>query len=108
MIEVDEKKAGLSRDQLLEVLSAERVDARRYFYPGIHNMEPYRSMWPDAAHSLPHTERLLQRVLALPTGTAVTPEQVALTTGLIRRAVGLADLIRAEVTRFALPLAGTA
>jgi dTDP-4-amino-4,6-dideoxygalactose transaminase len=41
--EVDECEAGLSRDDLLKVLHAENVLARRYFYPGCHRMEPYRS-----------------------------------------------------------------
>ena len=35
---------GLSRDQLQRLLWAENVVARRYFYPGCHRMEPYRSM----------------------------------------------------------------
>ena len=46
IIEIDEAEAGLSRDQLVSVLHAERVLARRYFYPGVHRMEPYRSYFP--------------------------------------------------------------
>ena len=58
---------GLSRDQLLEVLWAEGIKARRYFYPGCHRMEPYVSQ--SRAYELPVTERLSETVLALPTGT---------------------------------------
>ena len=43
-VEVDHERAGLSRDQLQRVLWAENIVARRYFYPGCHRMEPYRSM----------------------------------------------------------------
>ncbi|MDX6555981.1 MAG: hypothetical protein QOD86_2176, partial [Miltoncostaeaceae bacterium] len=71
VIEVDRASAGLSRDALCDLLTAENVLARRYFFPGCHRMEPYRSLWPDAGERLPVTERLLGRVLCLPTGTAV-------------------------------------
>ena len=53
VIEVNEAEAGLSRDELLKVLQAERVLARRYFWPGCHRMEPYRSHFPHAALLLP-------------------------------------------------------
>ena len=57
----------------MRVLWDENVLARRYFYPGCHRMEPYRSTWPDEGRWLPETERLAARVLQLPTGTAVGP-----------------------------------
>ena len=77
----------ISRDQLVELLWAENVIARRYFYPGCHRMEPYRSIYSQAGQALPTTERLTQRVLQLPTGTAVGPEQIATICQLIRLAV---------------------
>lgn len=76
VLEIDEHSAGLSRDRLVEVLHAENVRARRYFYPGCHNMEPYRSYFPHAGLLLPVTERLVHSVLTLPTGTAVSEEDV--------------------------------
>ena len=75
VVEVDES-AGLTRDELQAVLWAENVLARRYFFPGCHRMEPYRTLFPDAAERLPETERLVQRVLALPTGTSMTTDAV--------------------------------
>jgi len=69
VIEVDEGRAGLTRDQLHAILTAENVLARRYFYPGCHAMVPYCSR-PLRA-SLPQTERLTGRTLSLPTGTGV-------------------------------------
>lgn len=71
VIEVDEKKAGLNRDSLVKILHAENIRARRYFYPGCHQMEPYRSDFPNAGLVLPETEILTRNVLQLPTGTAL-------------------------------------
>ncbi len=75
-IEVDEAVTGISRDLLLGLLHAEQVLARRYFYPGCHRMEPYRSDPFYAAVDLPETEGLCQRVLVLPTGAAVDQDTV--------------------------------
>lgn len=85
--EVDEQSSGISRDMLLKILHAENVIARRYFYPGCHNMEPYHSDSPDAGLLLPHTERLVQRVLTLPTGTAVGHREIMKICQIIRIAV---------------------
>jgi len=76
VVEVEAQEAGLDRDGLVRVLRAENVLARRYFYPGAHRMEPYRSHQPQAGLVLPETERVLQRVLQLPTGTAVGEAEV--------------------------------
>ena len=76
ILEVDESETGLSRDKLLKVLHAENVLARRYFYPGCHRMEPYSSYHPNAGLLLPETEKIANKVLCLPTGTSVRPEDV--------------------------------
>jgi dTDP-4-amino-4,6-dideoxygalactose transaminase len=83
--------AGLSRDQLLAILWSEGIRARRYFYPGCHRMEPYASAAHTEAASLPVTERLAASVLALPTGTAISPAQVAEICAIIRLALSHAD-----------------
>ncbi len=77
VVEIDDSVTRVSRDQLLKILWAENVIARRYFYPGCHRMEPYRSYFPQARLLLPETEKLVKRVLVLPTGTAVGVEQIA-------------------------------
>jgi dTDP-4-amino-4,6-dideoxygalactose transaminase len=76
IIELDDEKVKITRDQLIQILHAENVLARRYFYPGCHQMEPYRSYFPHAGLLLPNTEKLVQRVISLPTGTAVEPDQI--------------------------------
>ncbi len=87
VLEVDEAKTGISRDQLVEILRAENVLARRYFYPGCHKMEPYRSYFPHAGLVLPQTERLVQRVLSLPTGTAVSLDEIQKICQILRVAI---------------------
>jgi dTDP-4-amino-4,6-dideoxygalactose transaminase len=84
VIELDEAVAGLGRDALQAVLQAENVLARRYFYPGCHRMEPYRSRFPHVR--LPATDRVASRVLTLPTGTAVGPEEIATVCRIVRLA----------------------
>jgi dTDP-4-amino-4,6-dideoxygalactose transaminase len=39
-------------------------------------MEPYRWYYPHAGLLLPETERLSQRVMSLPTGTAIEPQDI--------------------------------
>ncbi len=78
ILEVDEEQFGVNRNELQEILKAENILARRYFYPGCHQMEPYRSRYPQAGLHLPQTEWLTQRVLSLPTGTAVGPNEINL------------------------------
>jgi dTDP-4-amino-4,6-dideoxygalactose transaminase len=87
ILEIDEKLAGISRDLIVKILHAENVLARRYFYPGCHQMEPYRSYFPHAGLLLPETERLTERVMSLPNGTAVSPLSVQMICQIIRLCV---------------------
>ena len=87
VVEVDAVKTRLTRDQLLAVLHAENVLGRRYFYPGVHRMEPYRSYFPDASLRLPATEAVADRVLVLPTGTGVSRAQIRKICAIIRFAL---------------------
>lgn len=87
----------LTRDELVEALWAERVRARRYFFPGVHRMEPYRSHAPDAGALLPVTERLAQSVIVLPTGTGVEPAEVEMITDLIATAIDQASAVRQAI-----------
>ncbi len=90
VLEIDESVTGVSRDQLVEILRADNVLARRYFYPGCHRMEPYRSYFPNAGLLLPETEQLAQRVLSLPTGTAVGLDEIREICQIIRLSVSSA------------------
>ena len=94
VIEVDPERATLNRDELLAVLHKENVLARRYFWPGCHRMEPYKSLYPNAHWFLPQTERLAARVITLPTGQAITPEMIRVICDIIRVALENAGEIR--------------
>jgi dTDP-4-amino-4,6-dideoxygalactose transaminase len=76
VLEVEGDGFGLTRDDLAAVLHAENVLARRYFFPGCHRMEPYRTFYPEAGERLPVTSALCNRTLALPTGTALSRDEV--------------------------------
>ncbi|MFM1811657.1 MAG: hypothetical protein RLZZ336_595 [Cyanobacteriota bacterium] len=67
VVEVDAEAFGCDRDRLRDHLAAHGVLARRYFTPGCHRQPPYNSQGNGC--SLPHTERLSERLLALPNGT---------------------------------------
>jgi len=66
----------VTRDRIVEALHAENVLARKYFWPGCHNMEPYRSYYPHAGLVLPNTNRVAERVVVLPTGSALRADAI--------------------------------
>lgn len=66
----------VTRDLLIDALHAERILARRYFWPGAHNMEPYRSHQPHAGLMLPNTIAVAERVVVLPTGATIGDAQI--------------------------------
>ena len=66
----------VSRDRIIDVLHAENVLARRYFWPGCHNMQPYRSYYPHAGLVLPNTQVVAERVIVLPTGSSIGVEEI--------------------------------
>lgn len=86
VIELDQERTIIDREQLMEILHEENVLARRYFR-GCHLMEPYSSLFPHARMLLPETEDLSQRVMTLPTGTDVSPDQISVLCEIIRTAV---------------------
>jgi dTDP-4-amino-4,6-dideoxygalactose transaminase len=87
---VAEFEAPGLRDELVNVLHAENALVRRYFAPGCHRLEPYVSEAPP----LPATEALCDRVLALPTGTSISEDDIATICAIIRLAVARADELR--------------
>ena len=97
VVEIDEHITGIGRDEILRVLSEENVDARRYFYPGCHRMEPYRSYFPNAGIMLNNTEMALDRVLTLPTGTAVPAEDAEKIACLISRIVEMSEAVKKQL-----------
>lgn len=66
--EIIEYDFGLNRDQLLEILVAENIQARKYFNPPAHSLNAIQE-YVDS-HNLPVTEELCTRVLQLPLGAS--------------------------------------
>jgi dTDP-4-amino-4,6-dideoxygalactose transaminase len=99
VLEIDEGSTYVNRDQLKDILWAENILARRYFYPGCHRMEPYRSLFPQAGLLLPNTERLVNRVLSLPTGTSIGPDDIEKICGIIHFVVKHVQEIRERLIK---------
>ncbi|MFB7896311.1 aminotransferase class I/II-fold pyridoxal phosphate-dependent enzyme [Streptomyces xiamenensis] len=85
VIRVDEAVTGIHRDLLMRVLKEENITTQRYFSPACHQVEPYRTERPVV---LPHTERLAEQVLALPTGPTVATADIHRVCEVLRCAVG--------------------
>jgi dTDP-4-amino-4,6-dideoxygalactose transaminase len=96
---VDDVAAGVTRDELHSALLAENVLARRYFFPGCHRMEPYRTLDPAAGERLPVTEQLATSVLALPSGLSVSTEDVLKVADLLRFLVEHARELKRQIQR---------
>jgi dTDP-4-amino-4,6-dideoxygalactose transaminase len=97
VLECDGRDGTLSRDELVAVLKEENVLARRYFFPGCHQMEPYRSLYRSSASRLLQTERLTSQVLSLPNGSTVTEDHVGLICRIIRSAFDNCPDIRSHL-----------
>jgi len=87
VLEIDRREASIGRDDLVAILHAENVIARRYFYPGCHKMEPYNSFYPHAGLLLPETLKVSERVLVLPTGTGVSTSDIERICAILKCAV---------------------
>jgi dTDP-4-amino-4,6-dideoxygalactose transaminase len=87
VIEVDPEVCPRNRDEIVKALHTENIIARKYFWPGCHKMEPYRSLQPNAGLLLPETERVAARVIVLPTGQAVDETTIARVCRIIRSSI---------------------
>ncbi len=74
----------VSRDRIIEALHAENILARKYFWPGCHNMKPYRELYPHSGLVLPNTNHVAERVIVLPTGTTMSTEMVKTVADVVR------------------------
>lgn len=95
--EIDPAGSPLLRDQLVSLLWSENVLARRYFYPGCHRSQPYRSQDPAAGARLPVTEAVADRVLLLPTGSTISREAIERIAAVLRIAFENASEVAARL-----------
>ncbi len=96
---VDESKFGLSRDLLIALLKAENVNARRYFYPGLHRSIPYAQEFPEYLDRLPNTDDLSASCIQLPIGALVSAHGVECICSILDRAHQAAPSIRGRYGR---------
>lgn len=87
VVMVVDEDCPVSRDEIMAGLRANNVLVRRYFWPGCHRMEPYRTLYPDAGKHLPQTEKIAEQVVVLPTGDAVTPGDISAIGQMVRNIV---------------------
>lgn len=76
-------RSQATRDDIVAALHAEHVLARKYFWPGIHRMLPYRDLFPNAGLSLEHTQAIAERVIVLPNGTTLSSNAIKLISAVI-------------------------
>jgi dTDP-4-amino-4,6-dideoxygalactose transaminase len=69
-----DQPAAVSRDRMIEILHAENILARKYFWPGCHQMKPYAA--EPLTVSLAASERIAARNIVLPTGPSLSPDDV--------------------------------
>lgn len=84
---VDPEISPFTRDEIVEILHAENVIARRYFSPGCHRSPPYVKMPATVRSPLPVTDRLAEVLLAMPTGSGVDVEDILVIGEILRGAV---------------------
>ncbi len=99
VVETEPSASPLDRDEIVSTLHAENVIARKYFWPGVHRMEPYRSYFPNASLLLSETERLAGRIFTLPTGTGVSPEDVTVICSILQKAFAKAPEVKAALRK---------
>jgi dTDP-4-amino-4,6-dideoxygalactose transaminase len=95
-ITINRRAFGMSRDQLSDCLSAERIETRKYYFPTVHRQTAYRHLG-GIDGLLPNSLRLADESLSLPIGPQIGPEQVARIGQAIRRIHAAAEKIRTLV-----------
>jgi dTDP-4-amino-4,6-dideoxygalactose transaminase len=98
ILEIDESITRITRDKIVDILHAENVLARKYFNPGCHQMEPYKSLFPHASLLLNNTINAAKRVMSLPNGTSVSETDVDEICEIIKFAVARGNEISDRLT----------
>lgn len=99
VIIIDETITGIDCSTLVKILHAENILVRRYFFPGCHQMEPYRSYFPHAKFLLPNTEKYSPRVMSLPTGTSISPEDIKNISTFLKYLIANAGFLHKALTK---------
>ena len=84
-IVIEEKKFGIARSALVDILTTNGVDTRPFFLP-VHSLPPYREEHGKRGTHLPVTEKLSAAGLNLPTYHSLSLENIEFIANLIRTA----------------------
>lgn len=80
---IDEVEFGSSRDRVWQLLRAQQVYARRYFWPAVPDYPCYRAAYPNV--EIPVARRASAQVLCLPLYDGMSFDQVDRVCALLRR-----------------------
>jgi dTDP-4-amino-4,6-dideoxygalactose transaminase len=100
-IVVDADDFGLNADELVEALKFENIVGRRFLDPPVHRMSYYRERYGDV--SLPVTEAIASRAVALPLYSDMTIAEVTRITDAIRRIGEEHGAVRARLSAAPAP-----
>ena len=95
---IDELEYGLSRDVLINLLKAENIITRRYFYPGLHKTNLLGQNLTNC-NNFPNTDSICEACLQLPIGAPVSVQNVERISDIIYNAHHLAADIRELLRR---------
>ncbi len=73
---VDDAEYGMTRDALYEKLKANNIFGRRYFYPLISTLNPYKEYSSATLSNLPIATKMADQVLCLPMHHELTETEV--------------------------------
>lgn len=73
---VDEKKYGMTRDELYFKMKEQNILGRRYFYPLISEFSTYRGLESARPDNLPNAHKMANSVICLPMHHALTDEDI--------------------------------
>ena len=80
VIVVNQEEAGISRDELANIMVHENVQVKKYFSPGCHSVFPYNKR----NYHLPVTWQLCEQCLVLPSSEDVKNKHIKIITDIIR------------------------
>jgi dTDP-4-amino-4,6-dideoxygalactose transaminase len=97
VIEIDAKKFGLTKDQLMQLLEAENMNLKQHLVFGMYLYTPYKDRWLHNKDSFPITNMLCERVMQLCSGPAISLQDVRTICELINFIHENADSLRARI-----------
>jgi dTDP-4-amino-4,6-dideoxygalactose transaminase len=75
-VHITPSEFGLSRDRVSQMLIAENIETRKYFYPPLHRQKLYHRYHDPRRGHLPETERISGGILSLPIYETLTDDAV--------------------------------